>query len=88
MRHALRQIQLPLVIQRFSSSKKDDNSTNRRLVLMSNQGSGRVIVAEEDRIAKLEKDLKTLESQTNFRLVLVALGALIATLLACGALLT
>ena len=54
---------------------------------MSNQVSGRVIVAEEDRITKLEEDLKRLESQTNFRLLLVALGALVATLLACVALL-
>ena len=37
-------------------------------------------MAEEDRIAKLEEDLKKLESQTNFRLLLVALGALLAAL--------
>ena len=45
-------------------------------------------MAEEDRIAKLEEDLKNLEKQTNFRLLLVALAALIATLVAAGAMAT
>ena len=43
-------------------------------------------LSEEDRIAKLEEDLKRLEKQTNFRLLLVALAALAATILAAIAL--
>jgi hypothetical protein len=43
-------------------------------------------VADEDQIAKLQEDLARVEKQTNFRLLLVALGALVATLLAIAAL--
>ena len=45
-------------------------------------------VSEEDRITKLEEDLKRLESRINFRVLLVALGALAATIVACAALAT